>query len=118
MTFGRRFAVFTRDRFTCQYCGRTGSETILQVDHILPRAAGGTDDLANLITACHVCNLGKSARIITTDWVPVDKNPHAVALGRKGGLKGGIATRDKLTPEQRRENARRAARARWGPPKA
>lgn len=45
------------------------------------------------------------------------KNPHAVALGRKGGRKGGPARRDKLTAEQRQESARKAARARWGPPK-
>ncbi len=42
------------------------------------------------------------------------KNPHAVALGRMGGLKGGKARADKLTPEQRREIAQRAAKARWG----
>lgn len=41
------------------------------------------------------------------------KNPHAVALGRRGGLKGGKARADKLTPEQRSEIARRAAQARW-----
>lgn len=41
------------------------------------------------------------------------KNPHAVALGRLGGLKGGKARTDKLTPEQRKEIARRAANARW-----
>ena len=45
-----------------------------------------------------------------------DKNPHAVALGRLGGLKGGKARAKKLTPEQRSEAARKAARARWGPP--
>lgn len=45
---------------------------------------------------------------------PSDKNPHAVALGRLGGMKGGIARAKKLTPEQRREIARRAAEARWG----
>ena len=44
---------------------------------------------------------------------PSDKNPHAVALGRLGGLKGGAARAKKLTPEQRREIARRAAEARW-----
>ena len=43
-----------------------------------------------------------------------DKNPHAVALGRLGGLKGGAARAKKLTPEQRSEAARKAARARWG----
>lgn len=42
------------------------------------------------------------------------KNPHAVALGRLGGLKGGKARFEKLTPEQRKEIARKAARARWG----
>jgi hypothetical protein len=42
------------------------------------------------------------------------KNPAAVALGRLGGLKGGKARAEKLTPEQRKEIAKKAARARWG----
>jgi len=42
------------------------------------------------------------------------KNPNAVALGRLGGLKGGKARASKLTPEQRKEIAKKAARARWG----
>ncbi len=42
------------------------------------------------------------------------KNPHAVALGRKGGLKGGVARANMLTAEQRRRIARSAAQARWG----
>jgi hypothetical protein len=41
------------------------------------------------------------------------KDPAAVALGRKGGLKGGKARAAKLTPEQRSESARKAALARW-----
>lgn len=41
------------------------------------------------------------------------KNPHAVALGRLGGLKGGRARASKLTPEQRKQIARKAAQARW-----
>jgi hypothetical protein len=41
------------------------------------------------------------------------KDPAAVALGRKGGLKGGKARAAKLTPEQRSEIARTAAQARW-----
>ena len=41
------------------------------------------------------------------------KNPAAVALGRKGGLKGGKARADAMTPEQRSEIAKRAAAARW-----
>jgi len=41
------------------------------------------------------------------------KDPAAVALGRKGGLKGGIARARSLTPEQRLEIAKTAANARW-----
>ena len=43
------------------------------------------------------------------------KDPAAVALGRKGGLKGGKARAAKMTPEQRSEAARKAAQARWHP---
>ncbi len=42
-----------------------------------------------------------------------EKNPHAQALGRLGGAKGGKARAAKLTPEQRSEIARKAAKARW-----
>jgi hypothetical protein len=43
-----------------------------------------------------------------------EKDPAAVALGRRGGLKGGKARMGALTPEQRRRLAKKAARARWG----
>jgi hypothetical protein len=52
-----------------------------------------------------------------TDEAPVEpddgKDPAAVALGRKGGLKGGKARAASMTPEQRSEAARKAAAARW-----
>ena len=41
------------------------------------------------------------------------KNPHAVALGRRGGQRGGKARAEKLSPERRSEIAQRAAKARW-----
>src|SRR6188472_26491 len=41
------------------------------------------------------------------------KDPRAVELGRRGGLKGGNARAAKMTPEERAESARRAAQARW-----
>lgn len=41
------------------------------------------------------------------------RDPAAVALGRKGGLKGGRARAEKLTAEQRSEIARKAAVSRW-----
>ena len=46
---------------------------------------------------------------------PVDpsKNPHAVALGRLGGLKGGAARAAKLAPKKRSQIAAKAAKTRW-----
>jgi hypothetical protein len=41
------------------------------------------------------------------------RNPNAVALGKLGGKKGGPARAAKLTPEQRSEISRKAAKARW-----
>src|ERR1700678_225191 len=41
------------------------------------------------------------------------KNPAAVALGRKGGKKGGPARAAKLTPAERSDSARNAVQARW-----
>lgn len=65
-----RFEVLKRDDFTCVYCGRRSPDVELEVDHILPRKDGGTDDIENLTTACKECNRGKSARSLTT-LVPV-----------------------------------------------
>ena len=41
------------------------------------------------------------------------KDPLAVELGRRGGLKGGKARADRMTPEQRSAAAKKAAAARW-----
>lgn len=48
-----------------------------------------------------------------TDEPEREKDPNAVALGRKGGLKGGKARAAKLTQEERSEIAKKAAAARW-----
>lgn len=44
---------------------------------------------------------------------PSEKNPHAVAMGRLGGKRGGKARAEKLNADQRTEIARKAAQARW-----
>jgi hypothetical protein len=50
----------------------------------------------------------------STTEEPPKKNPHAVALGRKGGKIGGKARAKALTAERKREIAKAAAEARWG----
>ena len=73
-----RFEVFKRDRFTCSYCGRTPPTVLLEVDHIIPQAAGGGDEITNLTTSCQDCNRGKSAGLLQEGAAPV-VNREAVA---------------------------------------
>ncbi|HEU0046603.1 MAG TPA: hypothetical protein VFQ43_03220 [Nitrososphaera sp.] len=52
------------------------------------------------------------------DGSPLDnpaegKNPHAVALGRMGGMKGGKARAQSLSARKRKQIAKKAAEARW-----
>lgn len=64
-----RFEVFKRDGFTCQYCGRTSPDVVLEVDHIKPVASGGKNDMLNLVTACFDCNRGKRDRELSDNSV-------------------------------------------------
>lgn len=57
--------------------------------------------------------VGRATGQIETADPDAGKDPAAVALGRKGGLKGGRARAEKLSPEDRSESAKRAAVARW-----
>ena len=76
-----RERIFARDNFTCRYCGielepyfhptgwnkghwRSG----LEVDHVIPLSRGGTNDEANLVTACANCNRTKYANT----WKPLE----------------------------------------------
>jgi 5-methylcytosine-specific restriction endonuclease McrA len=54
-----RRAVFARDSWTCQYCGRTSH---LTVDHVVPRSRGGASVWENIVTSCAPCNRRKGDR--------------------------------------------------------
>ena len=77
-----RKSVYKRDNFTCQLCGwrpldkhipknYDGKYTIrvfeeddeLQIDHIIPQAKGGVDNIQNLQTLCEHCNNKKNDKI-------------------------------------------------------
>jgi 5-methylcytosine-specific restriction endonuclease McrA len=59
--FSRR-NIFKRDRFTCQYCGVQPGPEELTIDHVLPRAQGGTSTWTNCVLACVDCNKRKDDR--------------------------------------------------------
>lgn len=60
-----RFEVFKRDKFTCQYCGASAPDVILEIDHINPVSKGGSNDILNLVTACRDCNRGKTNKVLS-----------------------------------------------------
>jgi 5-methylcytosine-specific restriction endonuclease McrA len=55
--------VFDRNGYQCQSCHKIDlTAKNLQIDHIIPKAKGGTDDISNLQTLCAKCNREKSAK--------------------------------------------------------
>lgn len=54
--------ILMRDRYTCQYCGASGSAANLTLDHVIPRSRGGGSSWENLATCCHPCNNKKGNR--------------------------------------------------------
>ena len=54
-----RRAVFARDDWTCQYCGKAAEN----VDHVLPRSKGGEHRWENVVASCRPCNSRKENRL-------------------------------------------------------
>lgn len=73
-----RYEVLRRDGFTCRYCHSAEAE--LTVDHVIPRALGGTDEPSNLVAACRDCNAGKSSTKPDESLVS-DVKQEALAMG-------------------------------------
>lgn len=57
-----RLIVLARDDFMCRVCMARGRPTpATQVDHIVPKARGGSDDMGNLQAICDDCHKAKTA---------------------------------------------------------
>lgn len=69
-----RRAVFARDGWECQYCGRRGS---LTMDHVVPRSKGGDTTWENVVTCCAGCNRRKGARSINQAGMKLRARPRA-----------------------------------------
>jgi len=74
-----------------------------------PKRPRDTNQLAKFIT-----DLATGEAKVPVSEKDKGKDPAAVALGRKGGLKGGKARAEKLSAKKRKEIARLAASTRWG----
>jgi hypothetical protein len=59
----KRLAIYLRDGLACGYCGQSIEDgASLCLDHIVSRCDGGSNDAANIITACKRCNDSKNSR--------------------------------------------------------
>lgn len=80
-----RKRILERDRHLCQPCLQSEPSRVTQareVDHVVPKAKGGTDDETNLVAICTPCHTAKSAadrgatatpkRRITAEGWPTD----------------------------------------------
>ena len=54
--------VYARDNYRCQYCRGHFPVSQLSYDHVVPRAAGGSTDWTNIVTACRDCNTRKGSK--------------------------------------------------------
>ena len=61
-----RQKVYDKYNGHCAYCGKAIKIKDMQVDHILPKRNGGTDDINNLNPSCRLCNHYKRAANIET----------------------------------------------------
>ncbi|OFW61914.1 MAG: hypothetical protein A2Z35_04915 [Actinobacteria bacterium RBG_19FT_COMBO_36_27] len=67
-----RLAVYERDNYMCQYCGKDLYEDFLvssgqlAVDHFVPYIGRGESEINNLFTACKRCNSSKYSKLFSS----------------------------------------------------
>ena len=83
-----RRAVFARDDWSCQYCGKAAEN----VDHVIPRSRGGMHAWENVVASCRRCNAKKENHLHAEVGMKLRRNPYAPRDGLRLSL-------GKLEPE-------------------
>jgi 5-methylcytosine-specific restriction endonuclease McrA len=77
-----RVSIYSRDDFSCQYCGVKKKMKEFTFDHVVPRSRGGKTNWENIVTCCVPCNSKKNNRTpeeakmvlkkrpVRPDWIP------------------------------------------------
>lgn len=94
ITAEKRAAIYIRDGWRCVYCGKRPRRSQwrwvhtddsiapgLNVDHVVPRSEGGSNDASNLATACERCNVRKRAQ----SWIDLAAEAAARPLDLRAG---------------------------------
>ena len=72
----KRLAIYIRDQFRCLACGRdlrNADPVEINLDHLVPRAKGGSNKASNLATTCKRCNCARGAKR-WTKFYPVENH--------------------------------------------
>jgi len=76
--------LFTRDKYTCQYCGRHKSDLRegeqLTRDHVHPQDKGGPDAWTNVVTACSRCNNKKANYFLSDLGMTLKREPYTPTI--------------------------------------
>ena len=72
-----RRAVFARDGWSCQYCGKAAEN----LDHVIPRSRGGEHIWENVVAACRRCNAKKESHLLTEVGMRLAHQPFAPSDG-------------------------------------
>ena len=68
-----RFEIFSRDQYSCQYCGKESQQ--LTLDHVVPRHQGGGHSWENVVAACVPCNRRKAGRTPKQAGMKLSRQP-------------------------------------------
>jgi len=92
-----RLNIFSRDRFTCQYCAVRPSRSELNLDHVIPRSQGGRTTWENVVCCCVSCNRRKGGRTPEQAGLPLRRRPARPRWTPLMNL-GGAARRSEWAP--------------------
>ncbi|MCJ8329489.1 MAG: HNH endonuclease [Lentisphaeria bacterium] len=70
-----RNAIFARDNYECQYCGKHYKKDQMNIDHIIPRSKGGKTIWTNLVLSCISCNCKKGNMLLEDVGMKLRRKP-------------------------------------------
>lgn len=71
----RKWVLFNRDCWQCQYCGTKLDWNSITIDHVRPKCMGGDTSWKNCVASCKKCNWKKGSRTLAEAGMQLRKNP-------------------------------------------
>lgn len=97
----QRWRIYHRDNGQCRYCGRVVLLPFGTLDHIRPKAQGGTGEAANLAWACFPCNNAKGdmSESMFRELNAARKGEFRLDVGHTNGLTKPVRRQHPLEPD-------------------